>query len=130
LGLQLLIGEQSPSEAISIGEISIGALIVISIFIAPFLETFIYQSLVFGVLGKVSFFSENQVLIILLSAILFGLGHDYSKLYIIYGMLTGLVLAYGYSLFQWRKEGPYLMISALHAFRNLVAVILYITGVK
>jgi len=125
LGICLIADIAPTRESLSIGEINLGPLIFIAIFLAPFLETFIFQTIVFGVLGKISFFSENQIVIIVISAVHFGLGHDYSSLYIVYGMLAGLVFSYGYSIFQSRIEGPYLMTCAVHALRNVVAVLLY-----
>lgn len=106
-----------------VGDVSLGALFVIAVFIAPFIETCIYQTIVFGVLGKVSLFSKNEVWIILISGVLFSLAHNYSYLYVLHGLIVGIILAYGYSLFKDRKEGPYLMVSAIHILRNIVAVI-------
>ena len=71
-------------------------LFIIPVIISPIFETFLAQSLPYKLLKKMKYINERDYLILLISAIFFGLIHFYSLFYIFYAFLLGLVLMYGY----------------------------------
>jgi hypothetical protein len=54
------------------------------IFIAPIFETFFVQLLVFKICNYFIYFKQKQVLIIFVSAVVFGLMHSYNLGYMIF----------------------------------------------
>jgi hypothetical protein len=94
--------------------------IVRKVLIAPFLETVFCQWLPTLIVFK--FFKRNLLAAVLLSATLFGLGHTYNLFYIIATFAIGVVLAVGF-IARYTKGGhPILLVSLVHALKNLVAV--------
>lgn len=96
--------------------------------IAPLIETLIFQTSIFYLLGKIKFFRDRKWLIILVSAIAFGMVHTYSVLYVLYGFLIGLILAYAYQVSYDRPNSPFKTITCVHALRNLIAFSLMYIG--
>ncbi|MCT4634043.1 MAG: CPBP family intramembrane metalloprotease [Firmicutes bacterium] len=92
--------------------------------IAPLIETLIFQTAIFYFLRKIQFFNDRSCLIILVSALAFGMAHTYSILYILFGFLIGLILAYAYHLSYDRPNSPFKIIVCVHALRNFIAFLL------
>jgi uncharacterized protein len=69
------------------------------------------------------FFRERSFLILLLSALVFGLLHTYSLFYIIYGFLAGIILMYGYMVRMKTDRNTFYLIATTHALVNLGAFI-------
>jgi uncharacterized protein len=94
-------------------------LFFLSVFIAPFFETWIAQSLPYSVLNRVKYFKERSYLILLISALIFGVNHFYSLFYIIYGFLMGLVFMYGYMERIQTDKQTFYLITITHSLVNL-----------
>jgi len=97
---------------------------ILVVIIAPFLETLIFQTSVFYILNKFSFFKNRVVIIILISAMAFGMAHSYSTIYILLGFVMGLVLAYAYHIYMQKKASSYKVVTLIHSIRNLLAFLL------
>jgi uncharacterized protein len=90
-----------------------------SIILAPIFETFLNQSLPYKLLNKVRYLNERSYLILLASALFFGLLHLYSLFYIIYAFLLGLVLMFGYMTRINTDKKTFLLIAICHSLLNL-----------
>jgi len=97
---------------------------VLVVIIAPFLETLLFQTSIFYVFNKFSFFKSRSLIVIILSALAFGMAHNYSLLYIMFGFLMGLVLAYAYHIYLEKLESSYKVVTLIHSIRNLLAFVL------
>lgn len=86
---------------------------VIVVLIAPLIETYLTQFLPFKFLES----KVNPILIILISATIFGAFHWYSLVYMLYGFSAGLV--YAFAFYFKRHEKPVLITAGIHAAFNL-----------
>jgi uncharacterized protein len=94
--------------------------IIISVLVAPFFETWTAQSLPYKLLNKLTFFKKRNYLILLISAVFFGLNHYYSLYYMIYGFILGIVIMYAYmSRIKTDKKTFYLIVIT-HGLFNLI----------
>lgn len=91
-------------------------LFIVVVVVAPLIETFIFQFLIFYLM---SLLTKNKIAILLTSALLFGLSHSYSLLYILSGCMGGLLLGYAYLIFQVRKKYSFWTVSVIHSLNNL-----------
>ncbi|MBV8665134.1 MAG: CPBP family intramembrane metalloprotease [Burkholderiaceae bacterium] len=99
----------------------VGRLIVASL-IAPLVETALFQWAPIRLLH--TWLRQPAWLAVLVSAVLFGMGHTYSLGYVVFTFLVGLVLAFGFQAKNYRGGHPYLLICIVHALRNVIAVFL------
>jgi uncharacterized protein len=100
-------------------EKNIALLLFSSIILAPIFETILGQSLPYYLLNKIKYLNERSYLILLISALFFGLIHFYSLFYILYGFLLGLVLMYGYMIRIRSDKKTYFLIVICHSLLNL-----------
>ena len=63
--------------------------------------------------------NERSYLILLASALFFGLLHFYSFLYIVYAFILGLVLSFGYMVRIKNDKNAFLLIAICHSLLNL-----------
>lgn len=96
--------------------------LLLTVFFGPFVETVIFQFLPYVILSRISYLKKNPVYIILISTLLFGLTHNYSVHYIIYGMIPGAFYIYLYIMRTGKH--PFYTVFILHAVNNLVCIIL------
>ncbi|CBH20445.1 Abortive infection protein (fragment) [Acetoanaerobium sticklandii] len=72
---------------------------------------------------KIKFFQKKVILIIILSAVVFGICHGYSSIYIVYGFLGGLVFAYSYYVYINKDYSSFWVVTSIHSIRNLIVFI-------
>lgn len=99
-------------------ENSIVFIFIAPIILAPILETFLGQSLPYYLLKKINYMKERSYLILIASALLFGLLHFYSLFYIIYAFFLGLILSYGYMVRIKNDKNAFLLIAICHSILN------------
>lgn len=97
---------------------------ILAVIIGPLFETWFNQYLPYYLLSKVKFLRERSYLILLISALFFGLNHFYSLFYIIYGILMGVVLMYGYMIKIKSDKKTFILIATCHGLLNLGVFIL------
>ena len=97
---------------------------IFAVIVAPVFETWFCQYLPYFLLNKVKYLKERSYLILLISALFFGLNHFYSLFYIIYGILMGVVLMYGYMIKIKSDKKTFVLIATCHSFLNLGVSIL------
>jgi membrane protease YdiL (CAAX protease family) len=96
-------------------------LLIVTVILAPLIETFIFQYIVI----KISFFFLKSALFsILLSAFLFGLNHLYSIPYFIVTFFAGIIYASLYFIAKAKNTNPFWMIFLVHALYNLTVSLL------
>ena len=94
-------------------------LVIEGVFIVPIIETFVYQTLPYYFLNKVNFLKTKAYLILIISALFFGVTHCYDLFYIIYGFFGGLVLMYGYMVRIKNDKNTFYLIAVTHGLFNL-----------
>lgn len=96
------------------------AVFFVSVLFAPFIETLIFQSLIFYLGRK---FTLSDSLIILLSTLLFALTHQYNLVYFLVTVFSGFFYAYTFLYLSKRENNftAFLFVSSIHAVNNLVA---------
>ena len=104
-------------------EKSIVLIYIVPLLFAPIFETILGQSLPYFLLKKVRFMNERSCLILVASALFFGLLHFYSLFYMIYAFLIGLVLMYGYMVRIYNNKNAFLLIAICHSILNLGIII-------
>ena len=104
-------------------EFSLAEIFTITVIIAPLVETFIFQYLIIEFLLRFKKIKVN--IIIFVSALAFGLVHDYNFIYVLVMCITGFIYA-SYYLYLKIKEVkfPFLYICSLHALSNFLVFIL------
>ena len=100
-------------------------LFISSIIIAPILETLISQMGIIKLFSLSKKIKNNKLLLILISAIFFGLGHNYSILYIIFAFMAGILLAYSFVVYEDKENSGFWVTAIIHSLMNLVSVIVY-----
>jgi hypothetical protein len=93
-----------------------------AVIFAPIFETFLNQLAVIR-LGEDFLKIKNKYILVLLSALVFGLGHYYSLIYIFQTFLIGLILAYSFILYDDTKHSAFWIVTIIHALKNFVAII-------
>lgn len=88
--------------------------------IAPLLETFLFQYLLFEILKAVKI--KNTFILILLPSLLFGLGHCYSWMYVLAAFITGLIFNALYLYCINRQLKAFWIVALLHCMCNLLAL--------
>lgn len=117
-----LYDETLIDTSISAQEFSLTEIFLLTVVVAPLVETFIFQFLIIELLSKLKI---KTGLILSVSTLLFSLSHNYNVIYIIAMVFPGLLYASFYLyLKKERSKFPFLIISSLHAISNLVAFIL------
>lgn len=91
----------------------------IAVFISPFIETIIYQSIPFYLTRKYIKIKRKFCLYIFVAPILFI--HSFNPAYIAVSYTIGIVLAFLYYIAYYRKENAILLISLIHLLNNLLA---------
>ena len=95
---------------------------VVAVLLAPLIETLIFQTAPILILRKYS--SARPGLIVLVSSLWFAVLHDYDIAYIFYAFLVGLTLAYSYVMYLEKTASAFWVVTAIHALRNLLYLIL------
>ena len=102
-------------------------LIISVIFIAPLLETFIFQYLIFIIFRK---YNINNFIFLCVSSFLFSLVHLYkyeNLLEIINIFFIGIILAYAYLLFTKKeKSSAFKNVYLIHLLYNSTILVIYL----
>jgi len=88
--------------------------------IAPIVETFIFQYLIIRILKKINFFKNRMVLVMFISAVVFGASHTYSIFYMFMTFISGLLLAYAFIVYEDKKASAFWVTMAIHSFKNSI----------
>lgn len=100
---------------------------VAAVFLAPLLETYIFQSFIIKICLKVlpQKARYTRVLSIVLSAFVFALSHNYNVQYQIYTFCVGTVLAryYWYFMVAYSTKYAFYSLAAFHAVLNLLVLL-------
>lgn len=92
-----------------------------TVIIAPLLETFIFQYGIIKILRKINILKNNNLTIILISSLIFGLQHFYSLSYIIHTTILGIFLAYAFVVYERKKTSPFWVVCAIHSLKNFIS---------
>ena len=100
--------------------------VFIGVFLAPFIETIIFQFLPIEAFEMISLKvsgKKNPIYAAFFSAILFGCAHSYSLLSVLATCVSGLALSSTYLIFKHRKHSAgygFIMTMVLHFLVNLI----------
>lgn len=98
--------------------------VMVGSILAPIIETLIFQYVVIEILNAVKILKEKNIAIVIISAVLFGISHSYSYLYIFYAFIIGLLLAYSYLVYKKKKFSAFWVVFWIHCIRNTISTIL------
>ena len=116
------LGDSFPMEYLNTLDLSIQVLLII--FLGPLIETLLFQYGIIKLLRWIiSDTDKNFYPAVLLSAVAFGLGHNYNIYYVLFGFLSGLMLAIAFYVAIYRKEPAFLTIFLIHSIWNSIAFI-------
>lgn len=99
-------------------EIPIVLLFLIVVIIVPIVETFIFQYLIIRILKKINFLKNRMVLVMFISAVVFGASHTYSIFYMFITFISGLLLAYAFIVYEDKKASAFWVTMAIHGLMN------------
>ncbi|WP_251861344.1 CPBP family intramembrane glutamic endopeptidase [Clostridium sp. Marseille-Q2269] len=91
------------------------------VIIAPILETLIHQCGVIALFSNIGKFKDKKLVLIIISAITFGLGHFYSAIYILDTFIIGILLAYSFIVYEHKGQSGFWVTAIIHSLRNLIA---------
>jgi hypothetical protein len=96
-----------------------------AIVLVPLLETFVFQKLVIDFSTRIleKFKKETFIIPIIISSILFSVEHIYNLIYFFDGLYMGIIFAFCYKIITLRKENPFIIVTVIHSFVNLLPVI-------
>lgn len=102
---------------------SLTEIFILSILLAPLFETFLCQFLIIEIL---LLYKKIRIeIIVLISTLVFSLGHYYNFIYILLIVFPGFLYAYYYIYLKKSKTiNPFFGVYILHLFSNLLAFIL------
>jgi membrane protease YdiL (CAAX protease family) len=112
----------SPTPNETIMTAGLGQQILAIVILAPLIETLIFQKWVYQALSLVGWLKRYKILIIFLSAVIFGLIHFYSLSYVIYNFFTGALLMMAYIIKI--DKNPYWTVVLLHGLMNLFSIVI------
>ncbi|WP_368077846.1 lysostaphin resistance A-like protein [Maribellus luteus] len=94
--------------------------VLLTVFLAPIVETLLFQLLVIEAIRKIiKRPRKNICLALLLSSTVFALSHTYSLGYFFITYLGGIVLALAYYLGRYRRENAFFVVFVIHSLYNL-----------
>lgn len=102
-------------------------LLFVSVFLAPILETFLYQYLPYKLFKYLGINMDKKIGVISLISIsssLFGLSHPFSILYVVYTFIIGIVLmCVFYISYHYRsnRDNAFVLVVLIHSIINLLA---------
>jgi len=94
------------------------------VIIGPFVETFLCQYFLINLiisLTRFLFKKESIGLAIFISALIFGLSHDYNYIYMAVTFFTGLLYSTFFLIIKFRKQDAFTCTAIVHALYNLFA---------
>ncbi|NFN86357.1 CPBP family intramembrane metalloprotease [Clostridium sporogenes] len=101
-------------------------LFIRAVIIAPLEETLIYQMGVIKLFSLNKKIKNNKLILIIISAIFFGLAHAYSILYIFYGFIIGIPLAYSFIVYEEKEKSGFWVTVIIHSLMNLTTFVIRI----
>ena len=93
-------------------------LFFIAVIVAPLIETLLFQSLPYFLLKDIPLLERKKIILILISALFFGITHFYSLFYVVYAFQLGIILMYGYVIRVKNDNKTFFLICVSHAFLN------------
>jgi hypothetical protein len=101
----------------------IWGIVIKGLIVAPLIETLVFQRFVYYLFTKISYLNNKNILICILSGVLFGLSHYYSLYYIILAVIIGFVLMYAYLIHIKQMRKSFWIVVVIHFLLNLSALI-------
>ncbi|NFP92699.1 CPBP family glutamic-type intramembrane protease [Clostridium sporogenes] len=112
-----------PSANLVVSESNFISEFILVIIIAPLIETLIFQYSIIKFLRNFNILKNNNIIIILISSILFGLSHPYSLTYIINTTILGIFLSYSFVIYENKNESPFWVVCAIHSLKNFTSFV-------
>lgn len=111
----------------SIATLSLKDKIIEGVLYAPLFETFLFQYLPILIAQS---YKANRQIIIILCGLCFALVHKYGIVYFILAFITGSIFGVAYIISQNRNESAFMNVSIIHAFYNLIAILMNYYGLN
>jgi membrane protease YdiL (CAAX protease family) len=99
------------------------SLAIVGCLIAPLFETLVLQYAPIRICQISLHWSRRRAIFI--SALLFGVLHNYNIGYVVAMLGMGLVFAYAFTVFDKKGSNPVLWVTILHTARNVISLIFW-----
>lgn len=92
------------------------------IILIPFayIETIINQWLVFKILRYLIRYKNKNIIIVIISAFIFSILHNYNLSYMFNTFIAGLIFAYSFLVAEEKKLSPVLVLTIIHYLNNVI----------
>lgn len=98
-----------------------------SVILAPLIETFIFQLVIFKISKNLIKNKKSSLITFLItSSLCFGFSHFSSPIYIVYTVFSGFIFAFFYEIFHLKKGNPFLLITTIHSIFNFILFLINI----
>jgi hypothetical protein len=87
-----------------------------------FIETILYQWFVIKILSLIKYLREHIIIIVIISAFLFGISHFDSVVHQFIAFTVGLILAYSFLISEEKKFSPVLIVSIIHCLHDFILI--------
>jgi uncharacterized protein len=88
--------------------------------LGPIVETYLYLVLPYKLLKKSAYFNGHKYLMIIVSAVIFGISHMYSFFYVIYAFLLGVIFMFSYLVRVTSDKNAFWLVALAHSLFNLI----------
>lgn len=110
----------TPNETIM--KAGIGRQILEAVILGPIIETLITQKWLYQLLSLIGWLKRHKIVIIFISAVIFGLLHFFSLSYIVYNFFAGALFMFAYIVKL--DKSPYWTVVVLHGLMNLFSILI------
>jgi hypothetical protein len=93
--------------------------------VGPIIETYLFQVVLIYFLKKVNYLNNNKALLVIVASIIFGVLHNYSYDYIIFGFLFGMILNYSYLIYKNKTLSSFIIALTIHIIYNILVLLVF-----
>lgn len=94
----------------------------IGVLVVPFFETLIFQTLIISIICNIIKRPRyNLYISVMISAMAFALNHSYNIYYVLYTLIIGIILSFGYYISRYRKMSATITIFLIHSIWNSIS---------
>ena len=97
---------------------------ILAVIISPILETFLFQKCLIKILRKIDILRRNNLMVVIISALIFGSQHFYDLGYIINTTIIGIFLSYSFVTYENKKISPFYVVCIIHSLKNFISFII------
>ncbi|MGB9680411.1 MAG: type II CAAX prenyl endopeptidase Rce1 family protein [Minisyncoccia bacterium] len=98
---------------------------ILVVIVGPIIETYLFQVVLIYFLKKVNYLNNKKALLVIAASIIFGILHNYSSDYIIFGFLFGVILNYAYLIYKNKTLSSFIIVLSIHIIYNILVLLVF-----